>query len=101
MRGLAPRKCVGKPVGPRLRSTATATQWWACRSAGGVDEGSLTFEPCSRFVDEWVSVSEPEIARGMIGVLEHEGERIEGAQYQRMMCCVEKYVNQHFARDSQ
>ena len=50
-----------------------------CHSAGGVDEGSLTFEPCTLFVDEWVTVSEPEIARGMISVLEAEGERIEGA----------------------
>lgn len=43
-----------------------------------MDEGSLTFEPCARFVDEWVTVSEPEIARGMIEALEQHGERIEG-----------------------
>lgn len=60
----------------------------AC-SAGGVDEGSITFELCTRFVDEWVVVSEPEIARGMLSVLEQAGERIEGAPNRDLVDAVE------------
>jgi threonine dehydratase len=49
----------------------------ACR-AGGIDEDSLTLEPCMRFVDEWVTVTEEEIARAMVGVEAHDGHTVEG-----------------------
>ena len=48
------------------------------RSAGGVDADAITFEPCCRLVDEWMTASEPEIARAMIGALEQHNERLEG-----------------------
>ena len=47
-------------------------------SAGGVDADAITFEPCRRFVDEWLTASEPEIARAMIGALHQHDERLEG-----------------------
>jgi len=47
--------------------------------AGGVDEGAITFGPCATLVDEWVTVSEPEIARAMLSALERHGERFEGS----------------------
>ena len=47
-------------------------------SAGGVDANAITFEPCCRFVNEWMTASEPEIARAMIGALEQDNERLEG-----------------------
>lgn len=48
-------------------------------TAGGIEPESITFEPCSRLVDEWVSVSETEIAEGMRWVFEHHNLVIEGA----------------------
>ena len=48
-------------------------------TAGGIEPESITFEPCSRLVDEWVSVSETEIAEGMRWVFEHHNHVIEGA----------------------
>ena len=47
-------------------------------SAGGVHEDAITFEPCCRFVDEWLTVSEPEIARAMTGAADQHDERLEG-----------------------
>ena len=48
-------------------------------TAGGIETESITFEPCCRLVDEWVSVSETEIAEGMRWVFEHDNLVIEGA----------------------
>lgn len=62
-------KVVHKPSLPTL-SDATA---------GGVDEGSLTLDPCIRFVDLWVTVEETEIEAAMQGVLENDKIVIEGA----------------------
>ena len=49
-----------------------------CGSAGGVDEHALTFEPCCRFVDEWLTATEPEIGRMMTEAVAHHDERLEG-----------------------
>lgn len=43
-----------------------------------MDADAITFEPCRRFVDEWLTASEPEIARAMIGALDQHDERLEG-----------------------
>ncbi|MEW5314046.1 MAG: hypothetical protein WDW38_005571 [Sanguina aurantia] len=48
-------------------------------TAGGVEAGTMTFEPCCSLVDQWVTISEQEIADAMIGVLHHHGKIIEGA----------------------
>ena len=48
-------------------------------TAGGIEPGSITFEPCCRLVDEWVNVSETEIVEGMHWVFKHEGLVVEGA----------------------
>lgn len=50
-------------------------------ACGALQEpGSLTLEPCRRFVDDWVTVSEPEIAAAMLGVRDqHDGMLLEGA----------------------
>ena len=37
------------------------------------EPGSITLEPCTRFVDDWVTVSEPEIAAAMLGIRDHHG----------------------------
>ena len=47
-------------------------------ATGGVEEGSVTLEPCTRFVDRWVLVEEREIAIAMLGLLEHDQLRVEG-----------------------
>jgi len=48
-------------------------------TAGGIESDSITFEPCSQLVDDWVSVSESEIVTGMRWIFEHHGLKVEGA----------------------
>jgi threonine dehydratase len=48
-------------------------------TAGGVEPDSVTFPLCRDLVDEWVDVSEDEIARGMRHSVEVEHMLIEGA----------------------
>jgi threonine dehydratase len=48
-------------------------------TAGGVEMGSITFELCQRIIDEFILVTEDEIADGIrIGVEKHH-QLIEGA----------------------
>lgn len=48
-------------------------------TAGGVEDGSITFPLVTRLVDEFVTVSEAEIAAGMRRVMEAHHMMIEGA----------------------
>ena len=48
-------------------------------TAGGVEPGAITFEPCRELVDEWVRVSEAEIRRAMVEILEAHHQLIEGS----------------------
>lgn len=48
-------------------------------TAGGIEPGALTLAPCVAAVDEWVCVSEQEIADAMLSVLHHHSKLIEGA----------------------
>ena len=57
-------------------------------TAGGIEAGAITFEPCRRYVDDWVLVSENEIRDGMKLVFEHERFVIEGAAGVVVACFV-------------
>ena len=46
---------------------------------GGIEEDSVTFAPCAKLIDEWVSVTEDEIAAAMVAMLDHHHKVIEGA----------------------
>lgn len=48
-------------------------------TAGGVESGSVTFEPCQSFIDKRILVSEEEIKAAMKLVVEKENTLIEGA----------------------
>lgn len=48
-------------------------------TAGGIEPGSITFEPCRTLMDEWVLVSEAEIADAMRRVFDQHRLVIEGA----------------------
>jgi threonine dehydratase len=48
-------------------------------TSGGIEAGSITFEPCRDLVDEWVEVPEDEIARAMHHCIEQEHMLIEGS----------------------
>ncbi|MGH9454954.1 MAG: pyridoxal-phosphate dependent enzyme, partial [Terriglobia bacterium] len=48
-------------------------------SAGGVEPGAITFELCQKLVDQWVLVSEVEIADAMRLFIENEHQLLEGA----------------------
>eukprot|EP00123_Amoebidium_parasiticum_P021106 comp6164_c0_seq1/m.1992 comp6164_c0_seq1/g.1992 ORF comp6164_c0_seq1/g.1992 comp6164_c0_seq1/m.1992 type:complete len:335 (-) comp6164_c0_seq1:313-1317(-) len=47
--------------------------------AGGVEDGTVTFEVCRDLVDEWVLVTEDEIKWALRAVLEHHHKVIEGS----------------------
>ncbi len=48
-------------------------------TAGGIEEGSITFELCKRYVDDFILVSEEEIAKSILFILERHHMLIEGA----------------------
>jgi threonine dehydratase len=48
-------------------------------TAGGIEEGSITFGICRDLVDEWVEVPEDAIARAMRHCIEHEHMLVEGS----------------------
>ncbi|HHI00109.1 MAG: threonine/serine dehydratase [Thermococcus sp.] len=48
-------------------------------TAGGIEENSITFELCKRYVDDFVLVSEKEIAGAIVLMLEKHHMLIEGA----------------------
>lgn len=48
-------------------------------TAGGIEADSITFEPCRRYVDEWVLVTEDEIREGIKLIFQEHRHVIEGA----------------------
>ena len=48
-------------------------------TAGGIEAGSITFDACTRLVDQWQLVSEKEIRRAMVRVFDRHRLVIEGA----------------------
>lgn len=44
-----------------------------------MEENSITWEPCRDLVDDWVRVSEREIATAMLDIANWHGLRVEGA----------------------
>lgn len=48
-------------------------------TAGGIEKGSLTFEICKRYVDDFILVSEDEIKQAILLCLEKQALLIEGA----------------------
>ena len=48
-------------------------------SAGGIEPGSITFDFCKKYVDEYIQVSEDEIKNAMVFMIEKHHKIIEGA----------------------
>ncbi len=48
-------------------------------TAGGIETGAITFEPCKRYVDDWILVSEDDIRSSIKLIFEQHGYVIEGA----------------------
>ncbi len=48
-------------------------------TAGGIEEDSITFDICTKYVDDFIIVEEDEIAKGIILVMEKHSQLIEGA----------------------
>jgi len=48
-------------------------------TAGGIEAGALTFEPCQHLVDSWIAVTEQEIADAVVSMLHHHSKLVEGA----------------------
>ena len=56
-----------------------------CLAAGGIEEGTITFEPCATLVDDWVVVNETDIAAAMVRVEAEHAIRIEGGLSKSLM----------------
>jgi threonine dehydratase len=48
-------------------------------TAGGIEEGAITFDLCRRFVDDFVVLEEEEILEALRFLRDHEGLMVEGA----------------------
>ncbi len=48
-------------------------------SAGGIEPGSITFDFCKKYVDEYMQVTEDEIKDAMIYMIDKHHKIIEGA----------------------
>ena len=48
-------------------------------TAGGIDSGSITFDYCSQLVDEWIDVSEAEIANALCSHIDECRQLVEAA----------------------
>ena len=48
-------------------------------TAGGIEENSITFNFCQKYVDDFILVSEYEIKKSIIFMLQHHHMLIEGA----------------------
>ncbi|KXJ08609.1 uncharacterized protein LOC110248550 [Exaiptasia diaphana] len=48
-------------------------------TAGGVEKGNITFDICKEVVDDWVIVTEEEIAKAIYNVMEHHHKIVEGS----------------------
>ena len=58
--------------------------------AGGVEENSMTFGPCAKLVDEWITVSEREIALALLGISNELCGPVEGAAAMAMACFIKE-----------
>ncbi|KAJ8303984.1 hypothetical protein KUTeg_017567 [Tegillarca granosa] len=48
-------------------------------TVGGIESGSITFDLCRDFVDDWIMVSEEQIGRAIVFMLEEHRKVVEGA----------------------
>jgi threonine dehydratase len=48
-------------------------------TAGGIEEDTITLEPCISLVDQWIEIDESEILHAMQGYIENEAQLIEGS----------------------
>ncbi|XP_062610988.1 L-threonine ammonia-lyase-like [Saccostrea cucullata] len=48
-------------------------------TAGGVEENSITFPLCNQYIDDWIMVTEEEIGKAIVYMLQHHQKVFEGA----------------------
>jgi threonine dehydratase len=48
-------------------------------TAGGIEPDTITFEPCRDLVDEWVTVTEAEIAGAVASMIDDHHQLVEGS----------------------
>ncbi|KAF8071054.1 bhcB [Scenedesmus sp. PABB004] len=63
----------------RILDDAPVSDTLSDATAGGIEQGAITLQPCVAHVDRWVSVSEQDIADAMLSLLHHESKLVEGA----------------------
>ncbi|XP_022335210.1 L-threonine ammonia-lyase-like [Crassostrea virginica] len=55
-------------------------------TSGGIEENSITFPLCAKYVDDWIMVSEEEIGKAVVFMLQHHQKVIEGAAGMTLAC---------------
>jgi threonine dehydratase len=48
-------------------------------TAGGIEQGSITFELCQTLVDQWIEITEEAIGKALIDYLTNHHQLIEGS----------------------
>ena len=48
-------------------------------TAGGLEDGTMTFEICQELIDDWIDVSEAEIAHAVRNMIDDHHQLVEGA----------------------
>jgi threonine dehydratase len=69
-------------------------------TAGGLDQDSITFEICQKYIDDFILVNEDEIADGMCFVIENHRQIIEGSAGVTVAAFLkekERFANQNIA----
>ena len=57
-------------------------------TAGGVEENSVTFECCQKYVDDWVLVNEEQIQKAVYFMLEHHHKVTVTSHYKRTILII-------------
>lgn len=72
-RAMAASVAAGRIVSPSFEPT------FSDGTAGGLEDGTMTFGICQALVDEWIDVTEDDIASGVAAMIEDHHQLVEGA----------------------
>lgn len=72
-RAMAASIAAGRIVTPDFEPT------FSDGTAGGLEDDTITFAICQQLVDEWVDISEADIARGVVTMIDDHHQLVEGS----------------------
>ena len=63
-------------------------------TAGGLEDDTITFPICQQLVDEWVDISEVDIARGVVAMIDDHHQLVEGSAGMAIAAATQYATNQ-------